>query len=116
MSGPRAPEDRFRDLHRDTFADLLRFVERRIPPDEAEDAVGFVSYGSVGGARAVEHLRLVAGELMMADVRQQVTLAFATEFENYSVFTPGDYQLPQLTTLLDQVVAWSTALAPLRQA
>ena len=32
-------------------------------------AVGFVSYGSVGGARAVEHLRLIAGELQMADVR-----------------------------------------------
>jgi NAD(P)H-dependent FMN reductase len=35
-------------------------------------AVGFVSYGSVGGARAAEHLRLVAAELHMADVRQQV--------------------------------------------
>src|SRR4051794_18675273 len=27
-------------------------------------AVGFVSYGGVGGARAVEHLRLIVGELM----------------------------------------------------
>ena len=34
-------------------------------------AVGFVSYGSVGGARAVEHLRLIAGELQMADVRSR---------------------------------------------
>ena len=32
-------------------------------------AVGFVGYGAVGGARAIEHLRLVAGELQMADVR-----------------------------------------------
>jgi NAD(P)H-dependent FMN reductase len=79
-------------------------------------AVGFVSYGSVGGARAVEHLRLVAGELKMADVRQQVTLALSTEFENYSVFKPGDYQIPQLKTLLDEVVAWSTALAGLRRS
>jgi NAD(P)H-dependent FMN reductase len=78
-------------------------------------AVGFVSYGSVGGARAVEHLRLIAGELKMADVRQQVTLALGTEFENYSVFKPGAYQTPQLTTLLDEVVAWSTALASLRK-
>jgi len=31
-------------------------------------AVGFVSYGSAGGTRAVEHLRLIAGELQMADV------------------------------------------------
>ena len=77
-------------------------------------AVGFVSYGSVGGARAVEHLRLVAGEVQMADVRQQVALSLVTEFENYSVFKPGAYNLPALSTLLDQVVAWSTALATLR--
>ena len=79
-------------------------------------AVGFVSYGAVGGARAVEHLRLVAGELQMADVRQQVTLSLVTEFENYSVFTPGEYNVPALNTLFDQVIAWSTALAPLRQS
>ena len=77
-------------------------------------AVGFVSYGGVGGARAAEHLRLVAGELQMADVRQQVALSLLTEFENFSVFKPGDYNLAALNTLLDQVVAWSTALAPLR--
>ena len=77
-------------------------------------AVGFVSYGGAGGARAVEHLRLVAGELQMADVRQQVVLSLMTEFENFSVFKPGDYNLPALNTMLDQVVAWSAALAPLR--
>jgi NAD(P)H-dependent FMN reductase len=79
-------------------------------------AVGFVSYGSVGGARAVEHLRLIAGELMMADVRAQVALSLITDFENYSVFKPADFQSQQLGTVLNQVVAWSTALAPLRAA
>jgi NAD(P)H-dependent FMN reductase len=79
-------------------------------------AVGFVSYGSVGGARAAEHLRLIAGELQMADVRQQVALSLLTEFENFTVFKPGDYNLAALDTLLDQVIAWSTALAPLRAA
>jgi NAD(P)H-dependent FMN reductase len=78
-------------------------------------AVGFVSYGGVGGARAAEHLRLIAGELQMADVRQQVALSLLTEFENFSVFKPGDYNLAALDTLLDQVIAWSAALAPLRQ-
>jgi NAD(P)H-dependent FMN reductase len=77
-------------------------------------AVGFVSYGAVGGARAVEHLRLVAGELQMADVRAQVALSMHTDFENFSVLKPGERQTQQLTTTLDQVVAWSTALAPLR--
>lgn len=78
-------------------------------------AAGFVSYGAVGGARAAEHLRLIAGELQMADVRQQVALSMLTEFENFAVFKPGDYNRAALDTLLDQVIAWSTALAPLRQ-
>ncbi|MCU7820177.1 NADPH-dependent FMN reductase [Kitasatospora sp. DSM 101779] len=77
-------------------------------------AVGYVSYGAVGGVRAVEQLRLVAGELQMADVRQQVALSLITEFENYHVFKPGDYNQLALNTMLDQVIAWSTALAPLR--
>jgi NAD(P)H-dependent FMN reductase len=79
-------------------------------------AVGFVSYGAAGGARAAEHLRLVAGELQMADVRQQVVLSLITEFENFSVFKPGNYNLKAVTTMIDQVVAWSTALASLRAA
>ncbi|HEY6792994.1 MAG TPA: NAD(P)H-dependent oxidoreductase [Trebonia sp.] len=78
-------------------------------------AVGFVSYGGVGGARAVEHLRLVVGELQMADVRQQVALSLLTEFENFSVLKPSDYNRASLETMLDQVIAWSAALAPLRQ-
>ncbi|MGW1885886.1 NADPH-dependent FMN reductase [Streptomyces sp. NPDC001970] len=77
-------------------------------------AVGFVSYGSTGGTRAVEHLRLIAGELQMADVRSQVALSLFTDFENFSVFKPVDAQADALTSTLDQVVAWSKALAPLR--
>ena len=38
-------------------------------------AAGFVGYGSAGGARAVESLRLVMGELMVADIRLQVMLS-----------------------------------------
>jgi NAD(P)H-dependent FMN reductase len=77
-------------------------------------AAAFVSYGGVGGARAVEHLRLVASELQLATVRAQVALSLITEFENYSVFKPNDYLLPQLDLMLDQLVAWSKALEPLR--
>lgn len=77
-------------------------------------AVGFVSYGSAGGARAVEHLRLIAGELRMADVRAQVTLSLMNDFENYSKFVPNPFHEQALGTVLDQVVEWSTALAPLR--
>ena len=79
-------------------------------------AVGLVSYGAMGGGHAAEHLRLIAGELQMADVREQVTLSMMTEFENFSVFKPSDYSVAKLSALLDQVIAWSTVLAPLRQS
>ena len=78
-------------------------------------AVGFVSYGSAGGVRAVEHLRLIAGELQMADVRAQVILSLFTDFENMSVFTPHPRNEESVTTLFDQVVAWSKALKVLRK-
>ncbi|MFD8810225.1 NADPH-dependent FMN reductase [Streptomyces sp. NPDC059627] len=77
-------------------------------------AVGIVSYGSVGGARAAEHLRLIAGELKMADVRAQVALSLFTDFVDFSDLAPGAHQQEALTTLLDEVIAWSTALAHLR--
>jgi NAD(P)H-dependent FMN reductase len=77
-------------------------------------AAGFVSYGGAGGTRAVEHLRLIAGELQIADVRAQVAFSLLTDFENYSVFRPADYHEDRLATMLDQLVAWSKALATVR--
>src|SRR4051794_39987048 len=52
-------------------------------------AAGFVSYGSAGGARAVEHLRLVLAEVQVATVRNQAMLSLFTDFENFSVFKPA---------------------------
>jgi NAD(P)H-dependent FMN reductase len=77
-------------------------------------AVGVVSYGAVGGARAAEHLRLIAGELQMADVRTNVALSMFTDFVDFTELAPAAYQVQALGTLIDQVVAWSEALAPLR--
>ncbi len=77
-------------------------------------AAGIVSYGSIGGARAAEQLRLVLGELMIADVRAQVLLQLATDFENYKTFKPQERHTKSVAAMLDQVVAWGTALAPLR--
>ncbi|MEV4582932.1 NAD(P)H-dependent oxidoreductase [Nonomuraea jabiensis] len=78
-------------------------------------AAGFVSYGVNGGTRAVEHLRLMMGELQIADVRAQVTLSLLTDFENYSVFRPAAQQENAVDTMLDQVIAWGQALRPLRE-
>lgn len=80
-----------------------------------DKAAGFVGYGSAGGTRAVEQLRLVMGELQVADVRAQVALSLFTDFENMSVFKPAAHQAQALGTMLDQLVAWAGALRPLRE-
>ena len=77
-------------------------------------AAGFVSYGGVGGARAVEQLRLVLGELMVADVRAQVLLSMFTDFENFAVFKPDPRHEHEVNTMLDQVIAWGRALKTVR--
>ncbi|MGH7226821.1 MAG: NADPH-dependent FMN reductase [Gemmataceae bacterium] len=78
-------------------------------------AAGFVSYGSAGGARAVEHLRLVMAELQIATVRAQVMLSLSTDFENFSRFKPNPRHEAEVNTMLDQLVAWSGALRSLRE-
>lgn len=77
-------------------------------------AAGFVSYGSAGGVRSVEHLRVVMAELMIADVRAQVTLSLATDFVNNSEFKPDVKHDLEVSKMLDQVIAWSSALKNLR--
>lgn len=74
----------------------------------------FVNGGGTGGARAAENLRLILGELHVADVRAQVTLSIFTDFENYSILKPSPHQEAAANTLFDQVVSWSGALKALR--
>jgi len=78
-------------------------------------AAGFVGYGGAMGVRAVEHLRLVMGELLVADVRAQVALSLFTDFENFSVFKPAPQQEQSVNAMLDQVIAWGGALKALRR-
>lgn len=77
-------------------------------------AAGFVSYGSAGGARSVEHLRSVASELQMAHVREQVMFSLFDDFENFQEFKPRPQHEDALKNTLDQLVAWSTALKTIR--
>lgn len=77
-------------------------------------AAGIVSYGSVGGARAAEHLRGILGELLVADVRVHPALSLFTDFENGTVFKPKDVQADSVNQMLDQLVPWATALKTIR--
>jgi NAD(P)H-dependent FMN reductase len=77
-------------------------------------AAGFVGYGSAGGTRAVEQLRLIMGELQVADVRAQVSLSLFTDFVNFDTFNPAASHEKSVHAMLDQVIAWGTALKTLR--
>jgi NAD(P)H-dependent FMN reductase len=78
-------------------------------------AAGFVGYGSAGGTRAVEQLRLILAELQVATVRNQVALSLFTDFENFTTFKPDPRHAASVDAMLDQVIAWGGALQTLRQ-
>lgn len=77
-------------------------------------AAGIVSYGSVGGARAAEHLRGILGELLVADVRVHPALSLFTDFVNGTEFKPQDLHLANVNQMLDQLITWSKALKTIR--
>lgn len=81
----------------------------------ADKVAGIVSYGSLGGARATEHLRGILSELQMADVRSHTAMSMFTDFEKWSIFKPADMHLNNLNTMFDQVAKWGNALKTVRK-
>jgi NAD(P)H-dependent FMN reductase len=77
-------------------------------------AAGFVGYGGTGGARAVEHLRLVMAELEVATVRNQVALSLFTDWASFTAFKPEPRREAQVHAMLDQLIAWGGALQTVR--
>lgn len=78
-------------------------------------AAGFVSYGSAGGTRAVENLRLIMAELQVADVRNQVSFSLSADFENYRAFKPQAHHEKSVNEMLNQLVTWGKALKTCRK-
>jgi NAD(P)H-dependent FMN reductase len=81
-----------------------------------DKAAGFVGYGAVGGARAVEHLRLIMGEIKIADVRSQVALSLYDDFESFTTLKPRARQEAAVHAMLDELLAWGQALKTMRAA
>jgi NAD(P)H-dependent FMN reductase len=78
-------------------------------------AAAFVSYGSVGGARAIEHLRGITSELKIAHVRQQLSFSMFTDFENFSTFRLGPQHDEAAVTLFDELESWTRAMKGVRE-
>jgi NAD(P)H-dependent FMN reductase len=79
----------------------------------ANKPVAFVGYGGVGGARAIEQLRLNAIELQMAPIRTAVHILFPAYL---AVVKEGkklgefDYLNQNAKDMLDQLLWWANAL------
>jgi NAD(P)H-dependent FMN reductase len=78
--------------------------------------VAFVGYGAVGGARAVEQLRMSAIELQMAPIRTAVHIPWPVyeEVSNGRNLSEFDFLNEDAEALLDQLVWWANALKDAR--
>jgi NAD(P)H-dependent FMN reductase len=83
-------------------------------------AVAYVAYGSVGGARAVEHLRTIMVELQAVSIRHGVHVG-GSDFgpvmmgqKTWDDVLPG--QVPYTKDLLDNLAWWTNATKAARAA
>lgn len=76
---------------------------------------GFIGYGSVGGTRVVETMRIIMAELQVATIRSQLALTLRDDFENYKDFRPRTHHEKELSGLIDQLLPWAQALKAVRE-
>ncbi|MGX5802442.1 NADPH-dependent FMN reductase [Bradyrhizobium sp. Arg314] len=77
--------------------------------------IGFMGYGSVGGARAIEHARATTTELQMVNLRSAVHVGGSEFYKvhpdigNQPLSTIEDAILPSAKDMLDQLIWWGEA-------
>jgi NAD(P)H-dependent FMN reductase len=79
--------------------------------------IGFVGYGGVGGARAIEHLRGVAVELQMAPIKQEVNVAmepFLGVLQQGKTLDEYPYLVGARDGVFDNLIWWGKALKAAR--
>lgn len=78
----------------------------------------YIGYGGVGGARAVEHLRLINIELEMAALRASVHIGgpdFLGMFLHGKTFADSPHLEPTARAMLDELAWWARALKVARE-
>jgi NAD(P)H-dependent FMN reductase len=87
-------------------------------PEWNKKPAAFVGHGSVGAARAIEQLRLIAVELQMAPIRTGVHIQgadFMAVWKGGKDIAELSYLRPNATDMLDQLVWWTNALKTARE-
>lgn len=79
--------------------------------------MGFASYGGVsGGTRGVQASKQICTTLKMMPMFEAVAIPFFAQHIHATtgVFDPGEVQAKAAITMLDELLKWAQALAPLR--
>jgi NAD(P)H-dependent FMN reductase len=87
-------------------------------PEWNRKAAAVVGYGSVGGARAVEHLRTIAIELQMAPTRTGVHIQgadFMAAWKEGKSLNEFTHLAPNVKAMLDELAWWASALKAARE-
>jgi NAD(P)H-dependent FMN reductase len=87
-------------------------------PEWNRKAAAYVGYGSVGGARAVEQLRLISVELQMAPTRTGVHIQgadFMAAWKQGKDLKDIPHLQQNASDMLDQLVWWTNALKAARE-
>ena len=80
-------------------------------------AMGFVSYGGVSaGTRSVQMIKQLVTSLRVMPLPEAVSIPFFTQHidKETGLFAPGPTQDTPAVTMLDELLRWTAALAPLR--
>ncbi len=102
-----------------SFPAVLKNAIDWVYPEWNRKAAAFVSYGGVGGARAIEQLRLIAVELQLVPMRSGVHLPLGTlmaHFQGGDVDAEIEKSKPQIGPMLDGLLWWTEALKTARNA
>lgn len=73
----------------------------------ANKPAALVGYGSLGGARAHENMRIILAELRVPTVRTTVNFSLLADFENFSVFKLHDYHATNAEGMFTDLLEWA---------
>lgn len=88
-------------------------------PEWLKKPAGYVGYGGVGAARAIEHLRLICVELQMVPMRAGVHIQgadFMAAFRQGKALETLTYLDAGVKEMLSQLKWWASVLKPAREA
>lgn len=92
-----------------SFTGAIKNALDFLKPEVTNKTAAFVGYGGLGGARAIEQLRVVFGELAIVGVQKTVNFLLSTDF-NESGLLVKSYHESSADLMLTQLLDWSNKM------